>query len=327
MDVGIEIISSGALSSIQDLGRVGYQEYGIAPTGACDEVSMILANQLVSNEDGEAVIEMTLYGGSFRFLQPVYIAITGADMSPVRNKKPIAMYETILMQRDDVLEFGFAKGGCRTYLSFSGGILVPPVMGSKSTNINCKLGGLCGRELRAFDQLNLQPLEHELPLFQLKKVYPSRMLPFCKFSFSSPRNIPIRLILGPQAEYFTEKGILTLQNKPYKISLDSNRMACKLEGEPVECIRNPDILSDGIALGSVQISSNGLPIIMLQDRQTIGGYAKIATVISLDIPLLAQLIPGDLIHFLVVTRTEAIKELKRQLHLRRRKAYLKKKGV
>jgi antagonist of KipI len=325
--VGVEIISSGALSSIQDLGRLGYQEFGIAPSGACDLVSMMLANQLVSNEDEEAVIEMTLYGGAFRFLQPVYVAITGADMSPVKNKKPVPMYETILMQRDDVLEFGFAKGGCRTYLSFSGGILLPPVMGSKSTNLNCKLGGLCGRELRAFDQLNLQPLEQELPIFHMKKVYPNRALPFCKFSHSSPRSIPIRLVLGPQAEYFTEKGIQTLLNSTYKINLDSNRMACKLEGEPVERIRNTDILSDGIALGSVQISSNGLPMIMLQDRQTIGGYAKVATVISSDIPILAQLIPGDLVHFMIVTRTEALKVLKKQLYLRKRKAYLKKKGV
>ena len=151
--MSVKIIQPGALTTVQDLGRFGYQESGMQPCGVMDQRSYKIANTLVGNHSGEAVLELSLFGGSYQFDSPCILALTGADMSPSLNRKPCPMNRAVHIAAGDMLTFGFAKSGCRTYLAVSGGIDVPPVMGSRSTNLKCRIGGFCGRALQAGDVL------------------------------------------------------------------------------------------------------------------------------------------------------------------------------
>ena len=198
---------------------------------------------------------------------------------------------------------GAAKTGSRGYLAVLGGIDVPLVMGSRSTNLKCKIGGYCGRALKAGDVLEIGD---SYPVDYRKKI---RSFPADDFSADEA---VIRVVLGPQDDYFTKKGIDTFLNETYTVTKDSDRMGFKLDGEVIENVSGVDIVSDGIALGSIQVPSGGKPIIMLADRQTTGGYAKIATVVSVDIPKLVQLKPGSRIRFEAVSVKEAEKLYKKE---------------
>ena len=257
-----------------------------------------LANILAGNIENLAVLEMTMLGITAEFTQNTVFAITGGDFTPTINGESINMYQTVYASAGDVLKMGAAKTGSRAYIAFLGGVDVPLVMGSRSTNMKCKIGGFEGRALRAGDVIETGdnfPIDYRK---KVKKIKPD--------DFSSSE-AEIRVILGPQDDYFTEKGIDTFLSSPYTLTKDCDRMGFKLDGEKIENINGVDIVSDGIALGSVQVPSSGKPIIMLADRQTTGGYAKIATVVSVDIPRLVQLKSGSTVHFKEVTAKEAEK--------------------
>lgn len=294
--MSIKVITPGMLSTIQDGGRKGFAAMGFNASGVMDVRSYHIANALVGNFTDEAVIEMTYLGGSFKFLESNYIAITGADMSPKIDGVPVEMYTTVFVKQDETLTFSAAKSGMRAYIAVRGGIDVPVIMGSRSTNLKCKLGGLDGRPLKAGDIVPCRDVYDE---FQKHLIHSAP-----KEDFGSDE-ITVRVLLGPQDDYFTDHGIKTFLNSTYTVTNESDRMGCKLSGEKIEYKNTVDIISDGIVFGSIQIPRTGNPIIMLADRQTTGGYAKIATVISVDLPLLAQARPGTKVHFELIDRQKA----------------------
>ena len=296
--MGIKILNPGLLTSIQDLGRVGYQKFGISPSGALDQTALKIANLLVNNPMGEAALEMTLMGAVIEFTASNVIAVTGGNFIPTLNDSPVPLYAAISVKAGDTLAFGVAKSGCRCYIAFSGGLDVPVVMGSKSTNLKCKIGGYQGRQLKLGDEVPFTAPVDTLPgIFQRTVPYYKREEKICN----------LRVVLGLQTEYFTEKGMQTFLGEEYTVTNRSDRMGCNLEGPVIEYQSKADIISDGIPFGGIQIPNGGKPIIMLSDRQTTGGYAKIGTVISVDIPLFVQRKMGDKIRFKEISIEQAQK--------------------
>lgn len=282
--MSIKVINPGALTTVQDRGRLGFQSKGVRACGVMDAVAYENAIALAGGKDGDAVLEMTLFGGTYIFESDCCFAISGADMKPTLDGKPCAMDRRIRAKAGGRLSLGFAAKGCRTYLAVAGGIDVPEVMGSRSTDVKCGIGGMNGRALRSGDIVPVGVCE----IAPEPGKAPQR---------SFPDELVIRAIPGPQDDMFTARGLETFFGSPYKISENSDRMGYRLLGEKIESINGTDIISDGIVFGSVQITAEGLPIILMADRQTTGGYAKIATVISADLPILAQARPGNTVRF------------------------------
>ncbi len=293
----MRIINPGILTTIQDIGREGYQQYGVPVAGAMDKSSMKLANILVGNDRNEAVLEITMMGPTIKFNSNLTIAITGAKCSPTINDKEVEMYRTIYIAKGDILKFSTTKDGFRVYLAVSGGFKLSETMGSKSTYLRGKIGGLEGRKVKAGDILEANGDEC-LKYLGIRKI-PENLIPKYK------NEVAVRVILGPEEDYFTERGIETFLNSDYILTNQSDRMGYRLKGEKIEHKDGADIISSGITLGAIQVPGHGEPIIMMADRQTTGGYAKIANVISVDISYLAQLKPGDRVKFKKVSIEEA----------------------
>ena len=300
--LSMKILTPGPLATLQDAGRFGYMSTGFGSGGAMDTRSMQIANILVGNDPGDGVIEMTMLGLSAQFNCDSIFALTGADMNPMLNGESIPMYQAVEVHKGDKLTMSAARKGMRGYLAVAGGFDIPLAMGSMSTNLKCGIGGFQGRKLSAGDVLPLRC-----------SVTPSLLgLSACEPENNYPNTVKVRVVLGPQDDYFTEKGLETFLNTFYKVSGQSDRMGVRLEGDPIENKNGVDIISDGIAYGSVQIPASGTPIIMMADRQTTGGYAKIATVITADLPKIAQAKPGSMICFAAVTEKEAVRLLKKE---------------
>lgn len=297
----IIIMRSGPLLTIQDRGRFGYSKFGIGNAGAMDQDAYELANALVGNTKGEAVLEATLMGPEIYFSEDCVCAITGADMKPMLDDMPVENNKAIMVPGGATLKLGFTTNGCRSYIAFAGGIDVPEVMQSRSTDIKCGIGGLKGRKLEDEDQLDiaesLKSFDDILKKSQ-KGTYPQK---------TYDRDITVRVVMGPQEYAFSEKGIETFLSQTYEVKSESDRMGIRLQGEAIESKAGVDIVSDGIAFGSIQIPNNGQPIVLMADHQTTGGYAKIATVIRVDLPRLAQALPGNKVHFQKITVKEAEK--------------------
>lgn len=300
--MGLKITSAGLLTTIQDMGRFGFTAQGFSPSGAMDSDALLTANRLLYNNDSEGALEMTLMGICGKFTEDCVIAITGADMCFEINGKEFPRYRAVEVKKGDEITSKAAKQGLRAYLAVAGGFDIEPVMGSYSTNLKCAIGGFCGRKIMKDDELPFRLARTQL----LGKYKGWADIP----DFPDGEG-EVRVVLGPQDDYFTESGIKTFLNSEYTVSPDSDRMGMRFEGEKIETKSKVDIISDGIAIGSVQIPASGKPIIMMADRQTTGGYAKIATVISSDIPILAQSKPGTKIRFKAVSRKEAEKIYKR----------------
>ena len=286
--MSVKIVLPGAVMTVQDGGRYGYQETGIQVSGAMDQASFKKANYLVGNDETEAVLEVTLFGGTLEFTEDTIVAVTGADMGPMVDEEPVEMNCPLLIKKGQILALGMTRQGCRTYLAFAGGIDVPLVMGSRSTNLKCAFGGYGGRALKAGDVLELGK-----PKLSFDRVKKRRTK-----GIETEKIIEVRAVPGPQQEYFTEAGEKAFYSGTYTITDQSDRMGYRLKGPLVESKNGTDIISDAIPLGAVQIPPSGQPIVLLADRQTTGGYAKIAVVCSFDIPKLVQGRPGDKVRFL-----------------------------
>ena len=296
----MDVVFAGPLTTVVDGGRHGYMNVGFSAGGAMDLYSMRLANILVGNEMDEGALEMTFMGIEATFDSDTVIALTGADMSPQVNGQSVPMYEAVSLRRGDRLTMKKAESAMRCYLAVSGGFDIPKVMGSYSTNLKCGIGGFFGRKLKGGDAV---PLRRSTRLIYPRSTYKENLY---------LKRIKVRVILGPQDDYFTDKGISDFLSRSYTVSEKSDRMGIRLSGEPVENKNGVDIISDAIAMGSVQIPASGEPIIMMADRQTTGGYAKIATVITADLTLLAQCYPGTEIRFTAIRESKAVKLLKKQ---------------
>lgn len=291
----LAVVDPGTLATLQDLGRTGYQRFGVTPAGAMDECSLRIANLLVGNDPGEAAVEFTLSGGTWQVEADVCrLAVAGGEFPVTIDGRHAAAYCTHTLKRGQRLVIGRAAAGARGYIAVAGGFDVSPVLGSRSTHVRSGLGGLDGGPLKAGDSLPLRAADgFDGPdVWLTADLWPGL-------------HETVRVVLGPQEDLFTDAGIETFLTYPYRVLPQSDRMGYRLDGPPIAHAGDYNIVSDGIARGSVQVVGNGQPIILLSDRQTTGGYAKIATVISADLPVLAQRRPGDTIRFEVVHLDEA----------------------
>lgn len=307
--MGIRVLKAGMLTTVQDLGRTGYQSQGFSVAGVMDVRSFKIANLLLDNPENEAVLEFTLIGPTLQFTSETIIAITGGDFNPTLNGEPVPMYEAVYVNRGDILKFGSARTGSRGYIAFSSYLDIPVVMGSRCTNLKSKIGGFKGRKLKDEDYIGFRMKRRYLPYFLSRKLKPD------DFSAESET---LRVVLGPQDEMFSKQGIDTFLSQDYIVTSDFDRMGCRLEGPFIAAKNTTDMISDGIAYGSVQVPSHGKPIILLSDRQTTGGYPKIATVASVDIPKLVQRKTDHKIRFTAISVQEAQK-----LYREEEKAYEK----
>jgi biotin-dependent carboxylase-like uncharacterized protein len=291
----LEILHGGTFTTIQDLGRKGYQRFGMPTAGAMDITSLRLANRLVQNEDGQACLEITFIGLRLLALRDVIIAVTGGDLMPKMNGSPLPLWQTVPFRKNSEISFTGVRNGIRSYVAVAGGIQVPDTMGSKSTYTRAGVGGFEGRPLKKGDRLRIGR--------QRPGLYPSRI----KEAFI-PRyggKWKTRVIMGPQEDYFSKKGIETFTSTEYTITPQSDRMGYRLEGPVIDHAKGADIISDATCLGSVQVPGHGFPILLLADRQTTGGYPKIATALTVDVYDLGQAKPGDRIRFIPISVMEA----------------------
>jgi biotin-dependent carboxylase-like uncharacterized protein len=300
------------MATVQDWGRYGFQDRGVPVSGAMDREALCIANLLVGNPPGEAAVEITLGGFVAEFLDRVAFAMGGADLGARMNGAPLPGWVQCTAQAGDTLAMDCRHSGCRAYLALAGGIEVPLVMGSKSTYLRGGFGGYRGRRLQSGDVLECGASICTAGSCRMGAwggaavAWPSELIP----TYSDHPNL--RVVPGPQAELVTEAGWARFLSCAYRLTDRSDRMGCVLSGPAVTHRLGADIISDGTAFGSVQVPGNGQPIVLMADRQTIGGYAKIATTASFDLPLLAQLLPGDTVRFSAIDLWEA-----REIHLRR----------
>ena len=296
--MGIRVLKGGMLTTVQDLGRYGYQSQGFSVAGVMDVRSFKIANLLIDNPENEAVLEFTLIGPTLQFTSDTIIAITGGDFAPTINGEPADMYTAIYMKKGDILKIGSARTGTRGYISFSSYLQVPTVMGSRCTNLKSHIGGFKGRKLMDGDYINFRIKRRYLPFFLSRKLPPDDF---------SANQAELRVVMGPQDDMFSKQGIDTFLNEEFTVTGDFDRMGCRLEGPFIASNGKNDIISDGIAYGAIQVPSHGKPIILLSDRQTTGGYPKIGAVIYADIPKLVQRRTDDKIRFKAVSIEEAQK--------------------
>ena len=302
----ITIRKKGMMTTIQDLGRIGYQRYGMPVCGAMDRYAMELANILVGNPRDEAVVEATVMGPTIVFGEPEIFAITGGDFGPTLNGASIESNRAHLAEAGDVLALPMAKAGARAYIAFAGGLDIEEVMGSRSTFLKGGVGGLDGRAVRDGDEIGLKAPCDSLPDLE-ERFVPEKLLPALE------DHVMVRFTYGPQDDLFSAIGKRTFAKSEYTLSDKSDRMGFRMDGPAVERAAGSDgnIISDGICFGAIQIT-NGQPIVMMADRQTTGGYPKLGCVITADLPLLAQLKAGDKVRFRPVSVAAAQAVYRRQ---------------
>jgi antagonist of KipI len=287
----------GLLTTVQDEGRLGYRAYGMPIAGVMDHFAYTIANILAENEPRAAVLEMTLLGGTFHFATDAYVALCGADMQGRLNGRRINAWSSFHVPAGGELTFGYALKGCRSYLAITGGIDTTPVLGSRSTYTRAAIGGYKGRALQSGDELIIGG---GLRIPEKEKVLSYRFFPHYD------TEVFLRVVLGPQDDFFTAAGIATFFNSIYSVTRRNDRMGYMLEGPVIQHTHTADIVSDAICPGAVQIPGNGMPIVMMVDCQTTGGYPKIGTVIGPDLNKLAQAKPGDKVRFVPCSVSDAV---------------------
>jgi antagonist of KipI len=300
-----EVLAPGIISTVQDLGRFGCARHGVAASGALDGFAVRVANLLVGNDEGAAVVETTLMGLRVKLLRDAVVAVTGGNLQPRTASGAVPMWRSVLLREGETLSFAGPASGLRSYLAVAGGIQVPEVMGSRSTNLSSRFGGFDGRALRKGDLLTVEPRSDFL------RVAGRAMVPEAIPVYASPWRL--RVLWGPQDDHFSEEGRQTFVSASFPVSPDSDRTGIRLKGPAIA--RKPgleeSIISEGIVSGAIQIPGDGQPIIILGETAS-GGYRKIATVISADLPLLGQITPGDEVSFEAVSMAAAIEALREQ---------------
>ncbi len=309
--MSIKVINSGLMTTIQDKGRMGYQASGMQVSGDMDRYSASIANALVGNEGDAPLLECTYMGPELEADEDVLVAVAGGEPKVLVDNKPAHAYESLILHKGQHLKVSSMEEGTRAYIAVDGGIDVPLVMGSHSTNLKLGIGGAEGTKL-----YNGEVLKTGKPTDLAKAIIAGKShIRHTDHEYMTHHHLwgenhngdiyEIRIVLGPQDDYFTSEAIDALNGAVYTISNDSDRMGYRLEGEVIQRATQRDMITDGIVFGSIQVPPNGQPIIMMADHQTTGGYPKVATVISADLPLLAQCSPGSKISFKVISVEEA----------------------
>ncbi len=304
----IRVIAPGPLSMVQDGGRTGFQKLGVSVSGAADSDALNVGNRLVGNDPDDAAVEILLGGAEFVFEQTAIFALTGAETSATLDGVPLARNVSYSAHASArlVLEMAGPGHGLRAYLAVAGGINTPRVLGSRSTHVASEIGGVDGRALAAGDSLQIGAPSDAATS---GNVFSDPGSASASQDFSEPPESPelnVRVVLGPQDDEFSPEGIETFLNSTYVVTDQSNRQGLRLDGPEVESRTGRyDIVSDAVVNGSVQVPGDGRPIVLLADRQTTGGYAKIATVASVDLPKLGQAPPGTSITFAAISVEES----------------------
>jgi antagonist of KipI len=293
----VRIVRPGLLSTIQDLGRAGYQSVGVPVAGPMDWYSHSLANRLVGNDERAAAIEITLIGPEFVSDGDLLCAVAGASFDVRVDGVPAPLHRPFTVSGGQRIVFGERRTGARATLAIRGGVDVPATLGSRATHLVSHMGPFGGRPLRAGDTLPIGSASGPL-----------------RFCGAAPLPIPagparLRIVVGPHRDRFRDEAWESLCTGSYRVSPDSNRMGYRLEGPPLAHVRGADILSEATAVGSLQVPASGQPILLMADRQTTGGYTIIATVATADLPLAGQLAPGDAVSFAPCSREEALAAL------------------
>jgi biotin-dependent carboxylase-like uncharacterized protein len=278
----LRVIDPGPLTTVQDAGRFGYQQFGVPVSGAMDGYALRAANALVGNAMDAAGLEIGIEGLTLEVSDSCLIAVTGVGFELRVHERAMPPWTAIFVRRGWEIQLFSRQRGGWCYLAIAGGIQTPPVLGSRATYLR---GGMGGRALQAGDELPVGPPARP-PLELAGRHIPEEKRP------AYSEHLTVEVIPGPQADRFTEEGRDTFLSSEYAISLTSDRMGYRLEGPPVAHSAGADIISDGLVAGSIQVPASGQPIVMMADRPTTGGYPKIATVVSADLPLLAQCPPG-----------------------------------
>lgn len=304
----ITVLKPGAQTQLQDGGRFGWQRFGVPVGGAMDLWSHRVANLLAGNAEDEATLEILLMGPSLRFEAPACIALCGADLSAQVAGEPLPMYERIQLPAGAQLDFGRRVNGLRCYLAVQGGWAVPPVMGSRSTFVRGGFGGFQGRALRKGDVL---PIGGGRPAPLPPAVLPDEVSVPVPLA-AAQAVTPVRIVPGEHAALFSPEVHALMVQATYQLSPQSDRMGYRLEGPALPRLPGGELISEGVSFGTVQVPPDGQPIVLMAERQSAGGYPKIAHVASVDLPLLAQMAPRQALRFVPITLAQA-----QALHLER----------
>lgn len=300
--MGVVIRKPGVLTTIQDRGRYGNQRNGFSVNGAMDKRAFEKANILVDNPKNSPVMEFVLAGPRLRFTTSTIFALTGANFNAKLNDRPIDCYRANYARRGSILELTAPKSGMYGYLAIAGGgFAVPAVMGSASTNIKCGFGGYKGRNLEIGDYIESATTEVDfLPYYESHRICSDE-----DFYAFDKDEVEIRVVMGPEDDAFTSTGIAKFFGSSYTATGRCDRMGYRLDGPQVEAKDTSDIISEAVSTGSIQIPTDGHPIVMMADCQTTGGYAKIASVATVDIPKLVQRSQGKRVKFVPISVEEA----------------------
>ena len=292
---------------MQDLGRLGFRQFGVSVGGALDSHALRVANLLVGNDESAAGLEITLGGLRLRFVDDRIVAWCGGGFDVRLGSTSVAAGHAALVRSGQELMFNQPKVGCRCWLGISGEIDVPIVLGSRSTDLRTNFGGFDGRALRDGDEIALgKNSKHAQSLVDLLRE--QRISPWSPpHDWSSPaqREPILRVMRGSDWNRFNDVTIQRFTNEVFIVSPDSDRMGVRLEGIELKRNHDIDLISEAVVPGTIQVPPGGKPIVLLGDCQTIGGYPKIAHVISVDLPIAAQLRLGDRVRFHEVSLTEA----------------------
>jgi len=298
----LQVVSPGLLTTVQDLGRPGHAHLGVSTSGAADALSLRLGNLLVGNRESLAGLEMTITGGTFRFPEGATFALAGSDFGAQLNGERLLPWVTKHAAPGSLLRLGHTQTGARCYLCVRGGIRVPLWLGSASTHLLSGLGGVAGRALQPGDLLRIGREPAFAPKTALCRDAMARL---------TPRTI-LRATAGAQSNRFSEKTCHLFYNSTYTVTEEANRMGLRLQGPALHLTGQAGQPSQGVSCGSVQVTGAGQPLILFVEQQTTGGYPLIASVISVDLPSVGQLRPGDSVSFEPVTITDAVRLLKQQ---------------
>jgi len=311
--VSVRVVGAGLFSTVQDLGRPTHQREGIPAGGAMDRVALRVANLLVGNDASLAAIEATLIGPTLTFEQSALIALGGADLEASIDGTALPPWKPAAVAPGATLRFGKPRLGCRAYLAVAGGIDVPPVFGSRGTYVRASFGGLEGRALRAGDCLRIgEPSGLSARIASSLHAdddgAPMRAARWSAGLDLRPpyaSDVVVRVTAGAHTDALSAESRAKFHSTTFRVSASSDRMGYRLEGHTLALRQRVELLSEGVAFGTIQLPPDGAPIVLMADRQTTGGYPRIGEVASIDLPLVAQLKPGDGLRFRPIELEEA----------------------
>ncbi len=323
----IEVLRAGAVASVQDLGRHGYRHLGIAVAGALDTLALEVGNRLVGNAPSAAAVEVTVGPTALRFAQATRVAVTGADFGATLDGESVPAWWSVPVRRGQVLVLPAAKRGMRGYVCVRGGIDVLPMLGSRSTDLGARFGGVGGRSLREGDRLAIgtsaaaagAAIAVDAPPFGVKAPE------WCRFSHiaqeparrgrhlaGAERAVPLRVLRGPEYDSFAPSAHDAIWSEEWRVTPQSNRMGYRLSGQALVRESPSELLSHAVLPGTIQVPPNGQPIVLMSDAQTTGGYPRIGAVIRADLWRLAQVRLNGTLRFVPVTTEGALLALGEQ---------------